>query len=52
MNLKTAKLRDREASYISAREIAQAQVLAMDSIALAKAIALSILRALSAPISV
>jgi hypothetical protein len=40
MNLKTAKLRDRKASYISARGIAQAQVLAMDSIAMAKAIAL------------
>jgi len=41
MNLKTAKLRDRKASYISARGIAQAQVPAMDSIAMAKAIALA-----------
>jgi hypothetical protein len=40
MKLKTAKLRDREASYISPRGIAQAQVPAMDSAAVAKAIAL------------
>jgi hypothetical protein len=41
MGLKNAKLRDREASYISAKAIAQAQVLAMDSAARAKAIALN-----------